>query len=827
MKKWLFSIIFLLAIVFLNPFSIFAQRQLQPTSTPPATTAPQGYECPQELVQIYQQRGKGEKCTTNYQEFQSNPGVNHYWVEDEEVTTQGNSNDRARQFIYWVMTHPSIDNHPVLIKIWSTARNLSYFFVILTAALLGLGIIIGQRTNFDTGVKVWPSVMKILTSILYISFSAMVVITIVQLSDLIMKFFVENLGGKDLFNIYFSGTSTEMGYIDFVGLKDLNIRVQESIKTQLFTLKLTNVSYYLMGGMILLRKIILWFLLFASPFLPILFSFSFSKNIGWIWVGVFFQWVFYGPLLSLFLGGLATIWKGGIPFIFDFSRSNTIVGYVYPTATNILWGGPAQKLNTLNNVNYIDPYAEYIITLIMLWAVTIFPWWLLRTFRDYCCDGINAIKNLLLSNFGPGRSGGPSPSLSPVNLTTNLGAALKIPREVETFAKTRIETVEEIKKAKTEEIVRSLDIQATKITDVARFETNKQSTQNINYLKNPTQATTASERQRYMNIRVELSNRAVKADPLAGRIVSSVFAPPLERVKNRSAIITTLPKMVPVTQVVSVKVKLPREKIQQVSSSVANYVSGNAGLISDLSKKTGVEEGKIQEIISVFHQSLAESPNTIVQKISTEVKLDKTKVVAVIKEYSVIVKTDMKIAESVASEQSLKPQEVKDVVAAQAPLVAEPEKNIEQSVMIPQTVSIDEYEQVKKMWVDQYEKGEVPTTENIKTRDRWVDNDIVMITNTLNKLLSENAELKHEGLDEIGYILPIFMVNSLNGEQLVTYLKAKIEAAKTVKELFDKEKEITEKLKAESEKVEVARPKAKAVERTMRMEEKLQMTNDK
>jgi len=258
-----------------------------------------------------------------------------------------------------------------------------------------------------------------------------------------------------------------------------------------------------------------------------------------------------------------------------------------------------------------------------------------------------------------------------------------------------------------------------------------------------------------------------------------------------------------------------------VSSSVANYVFGNADLISDLSKKTSVEAGKTQQIISMFNNSINDPPSTIVKKIATETKLDKAKVVEVIKEYSNTVKTDAKLVEAVATEQKIKPQEVKDVVAVQTPLMAEPEKNIEQSIVIPQTVSIDEYEQVKKMWVEQYEKGEVPTTENIKTRDSWVEKDIVLITNTLNKLLSENQELKHEGLDEIGFILPIFMVNNLNGEQLVTYLKAKVEAAKTVKELNDREKEITEKLKTESEKVEILRPKVKTADKTMEMKREL------
>ena len=120
--------------------------------------------CPPELETIYQT--KGEQCATDFDTFKANPKTSHFWVEDPEITAQGKANDRARQFIYWVMTNSAIDNHPVLYQIWGTTRNLAYFLTILTAALLGLGIIIGQRTNFDTGVKLWPAVTRILMSLL-------------------------------------------------------------------------------------------------------------------------------------------------------------------------------------------------------------------------------------------------------------------------------------------------------------------------------------------------------------------------------------------------------------------------------------------------------------------------------------------------------------------------------------------------------------------------------------------------------------------------------------------------------------------------------------
>ncbi len=807
--------------------------QVAPSVKSSIEILPQLCGCPTELNSVYVSSGKGETCVSNsdvetaFKEFNTNPRTKHLWVEDQDVTAQGKSNERARQFIYWVVTHSAIDNHPVLTKVWSTTRNLSYFLVILTAALLGLGIIIGQKTNFETGIKLWPAITKVLTSIFFIAFSATIVITVIQLSEVMMKFFIENLGGKDLFNIYFSGISQEKNYVDFFGCRDLNIRVQESVKAEMFVLKLTNLSYYFMGGMLLLRKIILWFLLFVSPFLAIVLSFVFIKNVGMIWIGVFFQWVFYGPLLALFLGGLASIWKYGIPFVFDFSRVDTMSGYIYPTAINILYGGPAQKLSVMNNGNYIDTFIEYVITLIMLWAVTIFPWFLLRTFRDYCCEGINAMKNIMLSSLNPGHPNGPSPSPTPIpsNISSNVGVEMKIPRDIGSTIKTRIETIEEIKKANTEEISRSLNIKASNITDIANFETNKTlnetTSKNINYLKNPIQATTSAERQKYMNIRSELSSRALKSDQSARRIIDVFTASKADQSRFHQNIISTLPKAVSVTQVVSYKIKLSKEKVEQISSAITNTVINNKNTVESISKKSGVEVAKTTQVLNSLHTNVNTPVTEVAQKIADDTKIEKEKVVSVIKEFSVHVKSDEKISESVAKENSLNADQVKKVIEAQEQMVSEPEKNIEQTIVIPQTVSIDEYEQVKKMWTQQYEKGEIPLGENIKTRDVWVKKDIVVITNTLNKLFSTDEKIKEQGLEEVGYILPIFLVNNLSGEQLVTYLKAKIEAAKTVKDLLDREREVTERLKSKVEEIDVMRPKVKEAAKTMELKQEL------
>lgn len=854
MKKVIISLFFLLVLFFTTTYEVvFAQQQQAqvPLANPAAqqaqpAAAQQGQlqadeppiivcGCPTELTKIYDEKQNGERCIagdgiTAYNEFLQDPAKNHLWVEDPEITAQGKTDERARQFIYWAVTHNSIDDHQVLKSVWNTARNVAYFLVLLVAAIMGLSMIIAQKNNFSTSVKVWPAVMKILGILLFITFSSSIVITIIQLSDILMKFFIESLGGKDLFNIYFGSISQEPNYVDFVGCRDLNIRVQEGVQSEMVMLKITNITYYVMGTMIILRKVLLWFLMFVSPFLAILAPFIFIRNIGWIWIGVFFQWVFYGPLFALFLGALATIWKVGIPFLFDFSRTHTAKGYIYPTAINILYGGPAQKLGIVNNGNYSDTFAEYIITLIMLWAVTFFPWWLLRIFRDYCCDGINAMKNILMSMYDQSRNPpSPGPTPTPTPTQTNIGTAMKIPKEIPVTVK--IETIEQIKRAKTEDITKSLHVSTQKLTDIARFETNKQTNEvvkkNLNFLKNPIQAETPTERQKFMSIRTELFNRAVKNDVVAKQILSTISSSRTEQMQRRTEILSTIPQTVPVTHVVSVKVNVPHEKVQSVTSSFANAASSNTNVVNQIAQKTQLQSAQVQAVLKSFKQNINQPAPGIIKSITESSGIKKEQVAAVVQTLTETAKQNKDMVKAVAEQEGVNQQQVEQIVAEQVPILAEPEKHVEETITVP-PVSIEEYEEVKKMWMKQYESGEVPVQDNIKTREQWVEQDIIFITNAMNKLFSPNEELKQQGLDDIGYILPIFLINNMKGEELIVYLKAKLEAAKQVKKDKDKEKEITEKLKGKTEEefVEVSSTKHEEAAKTMEMKQELKIEGE-
>ena len=132
--------------------------------------------------------------------------------------------------------------------------------------------------------------------------------------------------------------------------------------------------------------------------------------------------------------------------------------------------------------------------------------------------------------------------------------------------------MEEIKKTKTEEISKSLNLSMNKITDIARFETNKQSNEtirkNLDFLSQPTKAETPTERQKFMNIRTELFNRTIKEDRMAKQILSSISSSHIEQTTRREELLRTVPQTSSLTQVVSYKANVSQDKISSVNNSI-------------------------------------------------------------------------------------------------------------------------------------------------------------------------------------------------------------------------------------------------------------------
>jgi hypothetical protein len=209
-------------------------------------------------------------------------------------------------------------------------------------------------------------------------------------------------------------------------------------------------------------------------------------------------------------------------------------------------------------------------------------------------------------------------------------------------------------------------------------------------------------------------------------------------------------------------------------------------------------------VINTVGQQL-DIPNETVSRVLSETNFD------IQKESMLEIK---EIIKKTATVEKVTENLVKDVVNTQILTIIAPEANIENTIPLSSAVSLEDYEEVKTMWADQYEKGEVPVGDKIDSRESWINQDIILITNILNKLLSTDEKAQREAMDEISFLLPLFMLNNLTGQELVMYMKAKLEAAKLVLKQLKKENDLKDKLKMisteQEEVIDVKKPKTEA-----------------
>lgn len=134
-----------------------------------------------------------------------------------------------------------------------------------------------------------------------------------------------------------------------------------------------------------------------------------------------------------------------------------------------------------------------------------------------------------------------------------------------------------------------------------------------------------------------------------------------------------------------------------------------------------------------------------------------------------------------------------------------------------QTVGIDDYEDVKKMWEENYRAGDVPISDKVKSREEWITQDITKIESVIELLQNVNEEKKRQGLEELAIILPFLLLGGFSDQETIIYLKAKLEGAKKVlTELEQKTKE--------EDKVLVENKKEEEKEKAMHMEASAQST---
>lgn len=615
------------------------------------------------------------------------------WAQDPEVTFIGKIAARSNDFIDWVLINDGYKWMPLaagetnpLVSFWSSFRNIVYSFLVLFVLATAFLMIINRGKN----ISINKFIPKFILIILFITFSFSLINFLYQITDIIQGFFINGTSSKDLLSVAFK-------YQDFIGFKRIDTGLEESAFVSLFLTKVTALTYYIMGGILIVRKVILWFFIIISPVLPLLFIYTPIRNTAKIWIGEFARWLLYAPIFAILLKGLIELWRSN--FLTGFNFINADSSRTYPTAINILLGSPGQVVDITNSVANPNSFAQYVLALLMLWIVMLLPFILLRIFLDYAMsfsvNNSSLIKQLVgstpllnrLASIGPipppttpPFSSQPAGIAKPLLFDNKIpsfasqGLAKQIPISQSSNFQNTINKFSNITQSSANfrgvqansEILRLTNLSVPTMRDIARYETNTiikdikkheeiaRVHETLEKIANPHIVATPAEQMQYTTVRQELVSQQQKGNPVASAILSA--------------------------------------------ATNASQVRGQVG------------------------KSVESFP--VVNKV--------------------------------------------------------------------QSVNLDDYEAIKKLWVENYQKLDPPTSMDGKQKNRkeWIREDVDKINNVISLLLSPDKQKNKEGMQMVGSILPFLLIGGFSQTEVIAYLKAKLEAAKTnLEEIGKKEEE--------------------------------------
>lgn len=653
------------------------------------------------------------------------------WQADDEVTFTGKLAVRSEDTLDWLLEN----YHWANIGSTNTPFDKLFEFVRNTVfAILGLFILAGAFLMIITrgrSLTVKRLIVRFVMVLILVIFSFSIVRTIYALTDIVQGFFlvlpVEGgesriLSTQDLLNVAFP-------YNEFRGFRRIGPEYNESAITSLLLIKATAATYYTMFVILIIRKVILWFFILVSPIFPLLLFFKPVRNTAKIWVGEFFRWVLYAPLFAIFLRGLVEIWKfgvgtnnaTGVPLDFktDLAGTAANLGKIdYPTSINILLGGPGQLVLGNNNINFRDTFALYLVALLMLWMVIILPWILLRIFLDYF-NGTNFGESNLVKFLA--RNGMPPPGRY---------------RGGGVYPQSPAPTPPGAPPPGTVGMAKSIPLTKFRHTPVAEMEQRmaneaaaaQQSAVSTAFQQGiATRNVASTQTGRIGTLNTNVANIQTGA-LYTGSLLNISDAQSAQIVEALGLAGLTIPTMSDIARLETASMQkggAGREELNRITEAL-NRVAGKSGLTSPAEQ----------------------------QKFSA------------IKERLIVAS---KSGNAVA----------KSVVDAASPVVtgsALPETNQVQQV------NLEDYEEVKQTWEDNYRKLEPPAGPDgqPKSRAAWLKQEIAQIPQVIDLLLSTDPAQVAEGKKMVSTILPFLLLGGFSNTEIVSYLKAKLEAAKAV-----------------------------------------------
>ncbi len=712
------------------------------------------------------------------------------WHADPEVTFVGKSASRSAQFIDWTLQNynwlcvKSVvinekqlqcdnTNNPLL-TFWATIRNIVYsvlaIFVLVTAFI----IIITRGQN----ITVMKFVPRFVMIVVLITFSFTLIQFIYTITDVTQGFFLRNGDGsyistKDLLYMGFNYNFQGYRYTDDLGTYD------ESAFVSLLLVRLTAITYYVMTGVLIVRKIILWFFIIISPIFPLLIFYKPLRNTAKIWLGEFLRWLLYAPIFAVFLQGLVVVWRAGIPLAFHLEDANA-GKIVYPTAISILLGGPGTRIfydsiEKSNSVNLPDSFALYVVALLMLWVVILLPFLLLKIFLDYL-GTISFDSNLWLQKiktrqlpFTSPPGAAPQVPPTPPGQTQPMGAAKSLPFFATRQAAVPVQYQASVQShvRESSDILRSANLSVPRMRDIAAYETSMMSQRssthsqavNVNStlakIANPASATTTAEREKFSTVREKLLAQKQKGNPIAASVLSA------SQVTSTSAstYATTAP-----AQANSVVVRKEQtEHVNKMLNAIAHPELALNIAEKEQAAKLRTELLSKKEKGDTLAASILETQDTLSKTTVTEKKEE---------------------IENKLINELLEADKKGDTLASQFLPKKQTTTSHESLPMVNhvQQVSLEDYEEVRKLWSENYETLEPPKGLNGEQVDRreWIKNDIDKINQAITLLSGVDPARVNQGMSMVSSILPFLLIGGFSKSEVVAYLKAKMEAGKEV-----------------------------------------------
>jgi hypothetical protein len=408
------------------------------------------------------------------------------WVHDPMTTFLGKAANRAESFMNWMLVNYKWDYLDTsLINAWSKIRNIVYAISLLAVVVTAFFIIINGGRN--VGILIFTR--EFILALLLVTFSFALARFLYQIADIFQAFFFQTAGtssgiivGRDVVNISF-------GSQDFIGFRKAGVAFDESAFISLLLIQLSSVTFYVIGSILTVRKIILWFFLISAPLYPIVLLYKPIKNTAKIWISEFIRWLLYAPLFIMFLAAVVIIWKSNILILpFNFTGNPPL----YPTAISILVGGPGQQLSLANSLNHTDTFVQYVVALLMLWVAILMPFIILQLLLDFLekydfglnpmTGYMNALQTRVANNDFSFLKKPPGPVPLPVAPYAT-GTAREIPRQVA------------VSQSERQGVAATTYTQTTNVTNQQQTTNQSQQTNVTNRTENTQQTTHVSQQQ--------------------------------------------------------------------------------------------------------------------------------------------------------------------------------------------------------------------------------------------------------------------------------------------------------------------------------------------